>query len=141
MPIQLPSNIFDPSLINPHYGINDRQPANPLTDPSIDLMTPFLQAMIKNQNQSQQSTQPIQQPIQQPIPQPTPQPITQPIPQPIPQPTKQKENPILILPPEPKKPAFTHEDVKHLIDQIHHKQEKETPQPIPQNIPKKTENQ
>ncbi len=29
MPIQLPSNLFDPSLINPHYGVNDRQSTNP----------------------------------------------------------------------------------------------------------------
>jgi hypothetical protein len=47
-------NIFDPSLINSHYGINDRQPTNPPTDNSIDLMTPFLQAMISNKKQNQQ---------------------------------------------------------------------------------------
>ena len=29
IPAQIPSYIFDPSLINPHYGINDRQPVNP----------------------------------------------------------------------------------------------------------------
>jgi len=29
VPFQLPSTIYDPSLITPHYGINDRQPTNP----------------------------------------------------------------------------------------------------------------
>ncbi len=29
VPFQLPSTIYDPSLITPHYGINDRQPVNP----------------------------------------------------------------------------------------------------------------
>jgi hypothetical protein len=41
LPVQLPLDISDPSLINPHYGINDRQPTNPLTDNSVDLVTPF----------------------------------------------------------------------------------------------------
>ena len=49
MPIQLPSTIYDPSLITPHYGINDRQPVNPLTDAATDLMTPFIQSIISNQ--------------------------------------------------------------------------------------------
>ncbi len=148
-------------MINPHYGINDRQPANPLTDPSIDLMTPFLQAMIANQKQNQQQTitqpkpqpviitqptQPQPQPIKpQPIrPQPKPKPIKpQPInPQPIkPQPIKQPENPQIILPSKPEKPSFTHEDVQHLIDQIHQKQQKEIPEPIPQNKPPKPQKQ
>ena len=43
IPFQLPSTIYDPSLITPHYGINDRQPVNPLTDAATDLMTPFIQ--------------------------------------------------------------------------------------------------
>ena len=51
VPFQLPSNIFDPSLITPHYGINDRQPTNPLTDAATDILTPYVQAMISNQAQ------------------------------------------------------------------------------------------
>ena len=110
IPAQIPTNIFDPSLVNPRYGINDRQPSNPLTDASVDIIAPFLQAMIANQKQNQQQTipqpkqpkqpktQPITQPTQpiQPIPQPT-QPIPQPI-QPIPQPTKPSNPPITIQP-------------------------------------------
>ena len=49
VPIQLPSTIYDPSLIAPRYGINDRQPVNPLTDAATDLMTPFIQSIISNQ--------------------------------------------------------------------------------------------
>ncbi len=37
------------SLINLHYGINDRQPTNPLTDTATDLLTPFIQSLISNQ--------------------------------------------------------------------------------------------
>ena len=150
LPVQIPTTIFDPSLVNPRYGINDRQPSNPLTDASVDIITPFLQAMIANQKQNQQQTipqpkqpkqpktQPITQPTQptQPIPQPTqpiPQP-TQPI-QPIPQPTTPSNPPITIQP--EKKPTFTHEDVKHLIDEIHKKHQ--TVEPIPQNEPKPPE--
>jgi hypothetical protein len=107
------------------------------------MITPFLQAMIANQKQNQQqqiTTQPTPQPviITQPT-QPTPQP-TQPTPiKPIkPQPIKpQPENPQIILPTKPEKPSFTYEDVKHLIDEIHQKQKKEIPEPIPQNEPKK----
>jgi hypothetical protein len=51
VPFQLPSTIYDPSLIAPHYGINDRQPVNPLTDAATDLMTPFIQSLISNQAQ------------------------------------------------------------------------------------------
>ena len=87
IPAQIPSYIFDPSLINPHYGINDRQPVNPPTNSNPDMITPLLQAMIANQKQNQQQqiiaqpTQPTQQPTQ-PIPvKPKPQPIPQPIPQ------------------------------------------------------------
>ena len=142
IPAQIPSYIFDPSLINPHYGINDRQPVNPPTNSNPDMITPLLQAMIANQKQNQQQqiiaqpTQPTQQPTQ-PIPvKPKPQPIPQPIPI-KPKPIKQPENPPIILPPKPEKPAFTHEDVQHLIDEIHKKQKKEIPEPIPQNEPKK----
>jgi hypothetical protein len=137
IPFQLPSTIYDPSLITPNYGINDRQPTNPLTDSTTDFMTPFLQAMISNQKQNQQqaiSNQPKQ-------PQPQPVIITQPT-QPQPQPTQpQRENPQIIIPPKPEKPGFTHEDVQKLIDQIHHKQEKEIPEPIPQNTPPKPHKQ
>ena len=44
--IHIPSTILDPSSINPQYGVNDRQPTNPLTnsDPSMDLMTLILPA-------------------------------------------------------------------------------------------------
>jgi hypothetical protein len=94
-------------------------------------------------------TQPTQPIPTQPIPikpkpkptQPKPQPViitqpTQPIPiNPKPKPIKQPENPPIILPPKPEKPAFTHEDVQHLIDEIHQKQKKEIPEPIPQNTP------
>ena len=52
-------------------------------------------------------------------------------------PKPQPENPQIILPPKPEKPSFTHEDVQHLIDQIHQQQQKEIPDPIPQNEPKK----
>ena len=51
VPFQLPSTIYDPSLITPYYGINDRQPTNPLTDAATDLMTPFIQSIIPNQAQ------------------------------------------------------------------------------------------
>ena len=51
VPIQLPSTIYDPSLITPYYGINDRQPTNPLTDAATDLKTPFIQSIISNQAQ------------------------------------------------------------------------------------------
>jgi hypothetical protein len=54
VPIPLPSTVYDPSLIAPHYGINDRQPVNPLiplTDAATDLMTPFIQSLISNQAQ------------------------------------------------------------------------------------------
>ena len=138
IPVQIPTTIFDPSLLNPHYGINDRQPVNPPTNTNPDMITPLLQAMIANQKQNQQqqiTAQPTPQPaiITQPI-QPTPQPTpTQPVkpkPQPIPikpQPIKpQPENPQIILPPNPEKPSFTHEDVQHLIDQIHQNKKRNT---------------
>jgi hypothetical protein len=137
LPVQIPTTIFDPSLLNQHYGINDRQPVNPPTNTNPDMITPFLQAMIANQKQNQQ-----QQITPQPTPQPTqPTPIKpiKPTPQPIkPQPIKpQPENPQIILPTKPEKPSFTYEDVQHLIDEIHQKQKKEIPEPIPQNEPKK----
>jgi hypothetical protein len=47
----LPSTIYDPSLITPNYGINDRQPVNPLIDAANDLMTPLIQSIISNQAQ------------------------------------------------------------------------------------------
>ncbi len=51
IPFQLPSTIYDPSLITPHYGINDRQPTKPLTDAVVDMMTPMIQSIIANQAQ------------------------------------------------------------------------------------------
>ena len=54
LPVQLPLSIYDPSLIQSNYGINNRQPVNPLTDSSTDLLTPFLQAMVANQQHIQQ---------------------------------------------------------------------------------------
>lgn len=56
VPFQLPSTIYDPSLITPYYGINDRQPVNPLTDAATDLMTPFIQSIISNQAQKVDKT-------------------------------------------------------------------------------------
>ena len=56
VPFQLPSTVYDPSLVQPHYGINDRQPVNPLTDAATDLMTPFIQSMVKNQIANQPNT-------------------------------------------------------------------------------------
>ena len=49
IPFQLPSTVYDPSLVQPFYGINDRQPVNPLTDASTDLITPVIQSIISNQ--------------------------------------------------------------------------------------------
>ena len=56
VPFQLPSTVYDPSLVQPHYSINDRQPVNPLTDAATDLMTPFIQSMISNQIANQPNT-------------------------------------------------------------------------------------
>jgi hypothetical protein len=75
VPFQLPSTIYDPSLIAPHYGINDRQPVNPLTDAATDLMTPFIQSLISNQAQKvdkipiKDAVKPINPVVPQPIPQ------------------------------------------------------------------------
>ena len=82
VPIQLPSTIYDPSLITPHYGINDRQPVNPLTDAATDLMTPFIQSIISNQQKvsripiSEGDVKPVNPVISQPKPQYTPNPQT-----------------------------------------------------------------
>ncbi len=56
VPFQLPSTIYEPSLITPHYGINDRQLINPLT--ATDLITPFIQSLISNQTQNINKTPP-----------------------------------------------------------------------------------
>ncbi len=50
---------YDPSLINPHYGINDRQPTNPLTDAATDLMTSLIQSLISNQNRTSPALAPV----------------------------------------------------------------------------------
>ena len=150
LPVQLPLSVFDPSLIAPELGINNRQPVNPLTDTSTDLLTPFLQAMISNSQQ--QKIQPIrpkpptQNPIiQQPV---TQQPVTQ---QPIkPKPPKQnpiiqqpvtqqpvkeqpKPKPEIIKPPEQPPKKITPEDVQKYMENIH---EKDKVVELPQDEPK-----
>jgi hypothetical protein len=91
--MQIPLSVYDSSLVSPHYGINDRQPTNPLVDAATDFMTPFLQAMIKNQKQTQQPTTQQQLPTKQPII------ITPPI-------QEQKETATIIKPPPTKKTRF-----------------------------------
>ncbi len=49
MPFQLPATKHDPPLMTPHYGINDKQPTNPLTDAAADSMTPSIQSILSNQ--------------------------------------------------------------------------------------------
>ena len=88
VPIQLPSTIYDPSLIAPHYGINDRQPVNPLTDAATDLMTPFIQSLISNQAQKVDRI-PIKDAVK-----PVNPVIPEPIPQAIPVPQKDQSHPI-----------------------------------------------
>ncbi len=116
--MQLPLSVYDSSLVSPHYGINDRQPTNPLVDTATEFMTPFLQAMIKNQKQTQQPTTPQPLPTKQPIT------VTPPI-------QEQKETATIIKPSTTTKPGYTHEDVQHLVDQIHKKQDN-IPEPIPE---------
>ena len=165
LPVQLPTSIFNPSLITPEYGINNRQPVNPLTDTTTDLITPFLQAMIANSQQ--EKTQPIRPkpPKQNPInEQPTTQQpiITKPI---ITKPKPPKQNPIvqqpiiqqpttqqpttqqpineqpnpkpeIIKPPETPQYKFKPEDVQKYIEKIH---EKDKVVAIPQDEPKPVE--
>ncbi len=88
VPFQLPSTIYDPSLITPHYGINDRQPVNPLTDAATDLMTPFIQSLISNQSQKVDRI-PINDAVK-----PVNPVIPEPIPQAIPIPQKDQSHPI-----------------------------------------------
>lgn len=102
VPIQLPSTIYDPSLIAPRYGINDRQPVNPLTDAATDLMTPFIQSLISNQAQrvDRIPTNPINTktpPISQGDVKPINPVISEPIPQYVPNPQTDQSHPI---PPE-----------------------------------------
>ena len=83
IPFQLPSTIYDPSLITPHYGINDRQPTNPLTDAANDLMTPVIQSIIANQAQKvdripiKEAVKPVNPVIPKPPPQVIPVPTDQ----------------------------------------------------------------
>jgi hypothetical protein len=80
IPFQLPSTMYDPSLITPHYGINVRQPVNPLTDAANDFMTPFIQSLISNQAQKVDRI-PIKEAVKQVnpvIPKPPPQTIAVP---------------------------------------------------------------
>jgi hypothetical protein len=82
IPFQLPSTIYDPSLITPNYGINDRQPTNPLTDAANDLMTPVIQSIIANQAQKvdripiKEAVKPVNPVIPKPPPQVIPNPQT-----------------------------------------------------------------
>jgi hypothetical protein len=55
---QLASTIFDPSLVLPHYGINDRQPVNP-PDPDGQDFTGLLSGLISQIRQPQQQQQPL----------------------------------------------------------------------------------
>jgi hypothetical protein len=83
IPFQLQSTIYDPSLITPHYGINDRQPTNPLTDAANDLMTPMIQSIIANQAQKvdripiKEAVKPVNPIIPKPPPQVIPVPTDQ----------------------------------------------------------------
>ena len=106
VPIQLPSTIYDPSLITPHYGINDRQPTNPLTDAATDLMTPFIQSLISNQAQKVDripiSTNPVNPtkptiPISQDDVKPVNPVIPEPIPQYIPNPQTDQSHPEITI--------------------------------------------
>ena len=67
VPFQLPSTIYDSSLVQPNYGINNRQPVNLLSDASTDLMTPFIQSMISNQVANKPNTISNQTPSPTPI--------------------------------------------------------------------------
>jgi len=117
LPAQLPLSIFNPSLIQPDYGINDRQPVNPLTDSSPDLKTPFIQAMISNSQSHPQPTIQPQPTIHQQLVQP--QIITQP---PVKEePKKDEPKPEIIKPPEHPHYHFTHGDVQKYIEKIHEK--------------------
>ena len=78
VPIQLPSTIYDPSLIAPHYGINDRQPVNPLTDAASDLMTPLIQSIISNQAQNVPPIKEAVKPLNPNVKGPMAQPIAMP---------------------------------------------------------------
>ena len=86
---QIPLSIYDPSLVAPHYGINDRQPTNPLIDATTDIMTPYLQSIISNQAQNvNKITGDDVKPINPVIPK-TPTQTIQPINTIIPKPPKQ----------------------------------------------------
>jgi hypothetical protein len=125
VPFQLPSTIYDPSLITPHYGINDRQPVNPLTDAATDLMTPFIQSLISNQAQkvdripiSGGDVKPINPVIPKPKPQYIPNPQTDqshPTPQTIP--AKGWENIIGNLLPK-QKPQPQSQPIKEVVKPV-----------------------
>ncbi len=91
VPFQLPSTIYDPSLIQRHYGINDRQPVNPLTDAATELMTSFIESLIPNQAQKVDWI-PVKDAVK-----PVNPVIPEPIPQAIPTPQKDQSHPILHL--------------------------------------------
>ena len=94
VPFQLPSTVYDPSLIQPNYGINDRQPVNPLTDASTDLMTPFIQSMISNQIANRPTNQPTAGKIKEKDVTPVNPVITKPIEQPAVNPQTDQSHPI-----------------------------------------------
>jgi hypothetical protein len=75
---QFPLNIFDPSLISPHYGINDRQPVNPPDPENVD-MTELLTRMASQFQSQTQTPNKVAEPISIKIP--VPQPVeTEPMP-------------------------------------------------------------
>ena len=74
---QPPLNIFDPSLITPYYGINNRQPVNPPDPENVD-MTELI-TRLSTQFQKQTQT-PVLNNIATPIAIKVPQPVaTEPI--------------------------------------------------------------
>jgi hypothetical protein len=137
VPFQLPSTIYDPSLITPHYGINDRQPVNPLLDAASDLMTPLIQSIISNQAQHvppiKEAVKPLNPVVKEPIKTPIIKtPITQKPQQPpvIPIPQKDQSHPIppeVINPPNIELPINNKQKEKNLQKEI----KPQTPQPTP----------
>jgi hypothetical protein len=127
VPYQLP---FDPSLITPNYGINDRQPSNPLIDATKDIMTPLMQSIISNQMQKvdripvKDAVKPINPVIPEPIPQAIPIPQkdqSHPIPpelitnMDLPIPSKQTQQKLIkktIKPQSPPEPTPLHDEYK-----------------------------
>ncbi len=117
LPVQLASSIFNPSLITPTYGINDRQPVNPPNpdvsdvDHMTNLILSGISGMMSQQSKKPEETQPkpekpnpipekpvITQPVKMPE-----KPVVIPTPKPTP---KIPEKPVVISPPKiPEKPV------------------------------------